>query len=68
MTVQRHAPGQQEHSLCGLAPDAFESGDVDEPVVFAEAGEMVTCKDCRSAIDWARQNFRRYRYLPADGA
>lgn len=60
----RHAEGEQEHALCGLAFDAYDSGDEDQPVVFAEAGETVTCPDCRAAIDYVRSNFRGYRYVP----
>ncbi len=59
-----HAEGEQEHALCGLALDAHDSGDWPEPVVMAESGELVTCKECRSAIDHARNNFKRYRYKP----
>lgn len=57
-----HAPGHQEHSLCGLAPEAFDSGDHYEPVQFADPGEQVTCTMCREVIDHVRQHFRRYRY------
>jgi hypothetical protein len=58
------APGVQEHSLCGLAPDAYESGDWDRPVVFAEAGQHVTCEQCRATLTYARKNFSRWVYRP----
>ncbi|WP_199028472.1 hypothetical protein [Ralstonia sp. ASV6] len=60
----KHAKGTiagREYSLCGLACDAHESGDTDEPVEFAEAGELVTCVECRDAIDHVRASFKRYR-------
>ncbi len=57
------APGPQEHSLCGWAPEAFESGDASAPVVFAQAGELVTCKACRALLDYCRACFTpSYRY------
>ena len=64
MPEGRCAPGPQEHSLCGWAPDAFESGDAEGPVVFAGAGETVTCKGCIAVIRYVRDNFMRYRYAP----
>lgn len=61
---EKHANGLQEHSLCGLAFDAFDSGDHEEPVVFAERGEKVTCETCREHIDWVRNNFTKaYGYV-----
>lgn len=60
----KHAEGTGEHSLCGMAFDAFESGDADEPIVFAGDGELVTCADCKSQIDHVRDSFKGYRYQP----
>lgn len=60
----KHAKGTAsggEYSLCGLAFDAHETGDADEPVEFAEAGELVTCVECRDVIDHVRATFKRYR-------
>ena len=57
-----HAPGRLEHTLCGFAPEAFESGDSEEPIVFAAPGELITCKTCRAEIDHVRKRFNRYRY------
>jgi len=57
------APGPQEHSLCGWAPDAYESGDVRAPVIFASAGEQVTCQGCRAVLEYVRHSFKRYRYV-----
>lgn len=39
-----------EFSVCGLAYDAHESGDHEEPVVFAGEGETVTCIECRQTV------------------
>jgi hypothetical protein len=63
-----HAHGLQEHSLCGLAPEAFETGDHSCQVVFAQQREQVTCKHCRAAIDYIRANYRGYRYAPKEQA
>jgi len=58
-----HAEGEQEHSLCGMAFDAFDTGDADEQIVFAKDGETVTCPDCRDAIDFVRRYYKRgYKY------
>lgn len=54
----KHAimPGAgQEYSVCGLAIDAYESGDESEPVLFANAGEVVTCRLCREIVGEIRQ-------------
>ncbi|WOB06505.1 hypothetical protein [Piscinibacter gummiphilus] len=56
-----HAYGPQEHSLCGLAPEAYESGDHHETVVFAEPGQVVNCELCRQFIDHVRDSFKGYR-------
>lgn len=71
-----HAPGFQgggEFTLCGDSFDAFETGDAEEPVLFAkplESGSgrksLVTCEACRIAIDFVRQNFSGYRYKPKE--
>lgn len=57
-----HAHGRLERTLCGFAPEAFESGDSEQPIVFAEPGQVVTCRICRAEIDHIRANFNRYRY------
>jgi len=49
-----------EFTLCGIAYDAFESGDADEKVTFAKSGERVTCEECREVIDHIRK-FQGYR-------
>lgn len=62
----RHGPSSMpEIMLCGLAFDAYESGDVDEPVIEAKADELVTCPECRAVIDYIRQRYRggSYRFL-----
>lgn len=60
----RHAPGRQEHSLCGMAFDAYDSGHAEEPIIFAQKGEMVTCDMCKLEIDHVRECFRGFRYAP----
>ena len=42
--------GDGEFTVCGMAFDAHESGDSDEPIVFAGAGEAVTCHECRRLV------------------
>lgn len=49
-----------EFTVCGLAFDAYHSGDADHPVVMAEPGEVVTCEACRRTIDFMK-TFKRYR-------
>lgn len=60
--VWRHAEGEVEHSLCGMAFDAYGSGDSYEKIIFATDGETVTCPHCRAHLDYIRSHFRRYRY------
>lgn len=57
-----HAEGitPPEFTMCGMAFDAHWTGDSDEVIVMAAPGELVTCADCRRAIDHAR-TFARYR-------
>lgn len=57
-----HAEGiiPPEFTMCGMAFDAHCTGDSDEVISMAAPGELVTCKDCRRAIDYAR-TFNRYR-------
>lgn len=62
-----HGHGPQEHSLCGLAPEAFESGDHDEVVVFAKPGQVVTCTFCRHTIDHVRTHFKGYNAIGKRG-
>ena len=52
-----------EFTLCGLAFDAHISGDLEEPVEFAQIGDLVTCEDCREVLDHVRRNFKRYRQV-----
>lgn len=49
-----------EYTLCGLAFDAYESGDHPEPVIEANPGQIVNCEECRKAIDFAKR-FINYR-------
>lgn len=49
-----------EFTLCGIAFDAHDSGDADEPAVFAVTGQTVDCEDCRRIIDYVK-SFKRYR-------
>jgi len=54
-----HADGPGEFALCGLAFDAFDSGDVPEKLVYAQAGEKVTCEICRQFISHVYEAFTR---------
>jgi hypothetical protein len=55
-----HGPSSQaEFMLCGYAFDAFDTSDADERVVEAEAGETVTCPECRAVIDYMRKAYPR---------
>lgn len=47
--------GDGEFTVCGLAYDAYESGDHDEPVLFAGDGEPVTCLMCREVVTEVRR-------------
>lgn len=51
-----HVP---EIMACGLADDAFLSGDHDEPIFWATRGQKVTCKDCLRAIEHYKFNYVR---------
>lgn len=64
----KHGEGHAEFSLCGLAFDAHESGDHDEPVVFAKPGQLVTCPECRQVLDRIRNEFKGYRVAALKGA
>lgn len=60
-----HAAGEQEHALCGMAFDAYETGDADAPIVFAEPGQKVTCEFCCRVVDFVQSHYDRlYRYFP----
>lgn len=61
-TETLHAEGLVEHALCGMAFDAFQSGDADEPIKFAAAGQRVTCEACRRHIDFVRRAYKGYTY------
>ena len=66
--LDRHAPGVLAggaFALCGLALDAYESGDAGEPVGMAEDGEVVTCPACRRVIEHVRAYFPGERYAVA---
>ena len=52
--------GGGEHTLCGEAPEAFECDFAEQPVVYAEAGQLVTCPLCRTIIDHCK-TFKNYR-------
>ena len=44
-----------EMTMCGMAFDAHDSGDSDEPIIFAKSRQRITCDDCRRCIDHARK-------------
>lgn len=52
-----HADGPNEHTLCGLAVDAFDSGDVDAPIRYAKRGAAVSCALCFAMIEHVYSNF-----------
>jgi len=52
-----------DYTMCGLALDAYESGDESEPVVMAAPGELITCKGCRAVIAYFK-DFKGYRERP----
>lgn len=43
-------PSMREYSLCGVAYDAFDTGDAESPVAIAKKGQTITCPDCRNVI------------------
>lgn len=46
-----HNPAQQEYSLCGMAFDAYASGDAEEEYVLAiNVFKSVNCEDCKRHI------------------
>jgi hypothetical protein len=55
-----HADDGNEYTVCGLAFDAYDSGDAAEPVVMAEEGQVYTCENCRRVIAWHRM-FKRHK-------
>jgi hypothetical protein len=50
-----------EYTLCGLAFDAHEAGDCDEPVEESASGETVSCPECRAVIVHVRSTFARFK-------
>lgn len=56
----KHAKGTNtgsEFTMCGMAFDAYESGDSEERIIFAKPKEVVTCQDCRDIIDDVKMTF-----------
>lgn len=47
----------EEFSLCGMSYDAFESGDADETIVFAEPGQKINCPDC---LEFLTKTYERF--------
>lgn len=54
-TTHAQNPAYTEYTVCGLAYDAHESGDYNEPVLFAEDGAPVTCPKCREVVTEVRR-------------
>jgi hypothetical protein len=52
--------GGYEHSFCGMAFDAYASGDAetDDEFVDARPGVRVTCPDCCEAIRNIRESIK----------
>ena len=57
--IERHADGPNEHTLCGLAFDAHESGDLEEAVQYAAPGKPVRCALCLRMIEHVYENFTK---------
>ncbi|WP_152546267.1 hypothetical protein [Bordetella bronchiseptica] len=56
-----HLSGTEaERTACGMAFDAFDSGDADEPVEFAQPGQVATCPECRAVVDYFH-SIKKYR-------
>ncbi len=58
-----HAQGRLEHTLCGDAFDAYESGDSDKPIVIGQVGDIVTCPICKIEIDYVMETFKKYKVI-----
>lgn len=43
-----------DFTMCGLASDAFLTGDEPDPVNIAVPGESITCPQCRAVIAFYR--------------
>lgn len=59
MTILHGPSYDPEFTLCGLAFDAFDSGDCDSPIVFAQIGERVTCDYCIRVIEDVRHGYTK---------
>jgi hypothetical protein len=58
--TELHALGHvPEIMACGLAEDAFVSGDHDKPIFWATQGQKVTCISCLRAIEHYKFNYVR---------
>jgi hypothetical protein len=47
-----------DRTLCGIALDARESGDLDEVIEVASNGETVECRCCIRVINHCRKEFQ----------
>lgn len=61
--------GDGEMAACGLAWDAYASGDYehDDSFVDAHPGLRVTCPECCAAIRKMREDFRGLRLVAREG-
>lgn len=41
-----------EYTACGVAFDAFLTGDADEPIIVAPPGQVATCTECRAVVNY----------------
>ena len=55
MNLHAENPVMSEYTLCGMAFDAYASGDSEEPISFACGNEAITCKHCRRAVTEIRK-------------
>ncbi|MBN9434040.1 MAG: hypothetical protein J0I45_16535 [Bosea sp.] len=61
--------GGGEHAFCGLAFDAYDSGDAETDDDFREGrpGLRITCPECCRAIRSDRDDTKGVRLAPAEG-
>lgn len=49
-----------EYTACGVAFDAYNTGDAEEPILVAMPGQVATCVECRRVVDFYKA-IRGYR-------
>jgi len=63
VTAKKHAtsPLESEFTLCGVASDVNAVEPSEETPVFADAGIVVTCLQCRTVIEACRKFGPQFR-------